>query len=342
MTNKKIRAGIVGAAGYAGAELFRLLRKHPDVSIEFATDLKFQGPIGDIYPELRPLGDMEITEPETGFGREVDVAFLCLPHTVSMDTAARYLDEGVKVIDLSADFRHADPDDYRTWYDVEHRHPELCREAVYGMPELFRDQIKGARLVGNPGCYPTGACLGLAPLVAEKIISTRGIVIDSKSGVSGAGRNPIPRTHFVETSDSIAPYNPGRGHRHVGEIDEVLGRMAGVEVKVTFTPHLTPMNRGILTAAYADFNGDADHGAVIDIYRSAYGDEPFVQVMSDGLPETKFVRGTNNCYIGVKIVPESGKLIAFTAIDNLIKGASGTAVQNMNLIFEIDERLGLI
>jgi N-acetyl-gamma-glutamyl-phosphate reductase len=342
MSKKNIKTGVVGAAGYVGVELIRILGRHPGATIEFATDLKFQGPIGDLYPDVLPSGNTQIESPEVGFGRKVDVVFLCLPHKESMDTAARYLEAGIKVVDLSADFRHRDPADYQTWYEVEHRHPELCREAVYGMPELFREQIVGARLIGNPGCYPTGACLGLAPLIAEKVISTESIIIDAKSGVSGAGRNPIIRTHFVETSDSIAPYNAGRGHRHVGEIDEVLGRVAGAPVKVTFTPYLTPMNRGILTAAYADLIGDVSHESVIEIYRSAYGDEPFVQVMEDGLPETKFVRGTNNCYIGVKVIPENSKLIVFTAIDNLVKGASGTAVQNMNLMFGIDERLGLV
>jgi len=343
MESDKVRAGIVGGAGYAGAELFRLLARHPRVQLEFITDLKYQGPMSRIYPQLGMAGDMNIEKPEAAAGKEIDLVFLCLPHRESMNTVAQYYQRGIKVIDLSADFRHQDPAVYEKWYGVKHLFPELCREvAVYGLPELFRDRIRGKRLVGNPGCYPTSAILGLAPLVKEKLVSTTGIVVDSKSGVTGAGRTPSPRTHFAEVSDSIAPYNPGRGHRHVGEIDDILSRLAGEEIRVTFTPYLAPMLRGILTTIYADLARDVSLEEILELYRSFYRDEPFVRILADTLPETRFIRNTNYCLISPRLVPDTGRITVFTAIDNLVKGASGTAVQNMNILFDFDETLGLL
>ena len=304
--------------------------------------LEFVGQrIWEAFPRFRRKLDLTIEEyGESTSLDNCDAVVACLPHKASMALVAPLYERGLKVLDLSADFRFADVRTYAAAYGVEHRYPDLLEQAVYGLPEVNREKLRGCSLVAVPGCYPTSAILGLAPLVKNRLVRPSGIVIDSKSGVSGAGRTPSSRCHFPECNESVYPYGIGK-HRHQPEIEDQLSRLYGEEVKVTFSPHLVPMNRGILSTMYLDPGGEASLEAITAAYEKMYADEPFVMVLPEGqYPRTADVVGTNSCHIGITKTPE-GKIVVASAIDNLVKGASGQAVQCLNLVFGFDETDGL-
>ncbi len=329
------RIAILGAAGYTALELIKILLRHPEVEIAAITDIQEGQPqVAAIHPSLTGRLDLcvEKLSPAEVAAR-AECVFLCLPHGVSSSLVPHLLDGGTRVVDFSADYRLNDAEVFATWYNQKHPDPDRLGKVVYGMPELFRDQIRDAPLVANPGCYPTSAILPLAPLLRAGVIEPTDIVIDSKSGVTGAGRTPRLVSHYPECNESISAYNIGR-HRHTPEIDQVLGTVAGTDVEVLFTPHLTPMDRGILTTAYSRPKGDVTEERVLQVLDEAYADEPFVQVV-DHLPGTKDVSGTNYCHITARLA--RGRVITVSCLDNLVRGASGAAVQNFNLMHGYDE-----
>ncbi len=333
---------ICGGSGYTGVELIRLLSRHPDVRIVGITSERQQGqPVTKTYPHLKGLFEEEFRSIKDPFLlKQAEVFFLALPHGEALQWAEHFYEKGKYVIDLSADCRLKDPEDYRQWYSMEHPRADLLKQAAYGIPEIYREAIQASRLVANPGCYPTGALLGLYPLVKEGLIELDRIVVDSKSGVSGAGRKADTALIFSEVNESFKAYGVTT-HRHTPEIEMVLSELAGQKVVVEFTPHLLPVTRGILTTIYAKLKSPLEEPALIDIYRQTYQAAPFVRVLEDTLPELKNVRGTNYCDIGLKVNSRTGGVIVITAIDNLVKGASGQAVQNMNLMLNFSETSGL-
>lgn len=342
MSEKKSRIAIVGSSGYTGGELYRLLLHHPRTTVTAVTSEKSAGkPLTSIFPHLRGLTDLvcEPLVPEVISGK-ADVIFLALPHVTAQEAAYRFHSMGKKVIDLSADYRLSDAAVYAKWYEHGHQYPELLAAAVYGLPELHREKIRKASLIANPGCYPTSTILGLAPLLRKGLIDIRTIIIDSKSGVSGAGRSPALPFHFPEANESFMAYKVGT-HRHTPEIEQELSKLAGEQIMVNFTPHLVPMNRGILTTIYAKLLS-ADKGGLTGVYEDHYKDHPFVRVLPAGqFPNVAHVRGSNFCDIGVYADPRTGRAVIVSAIDNLVKGASGQAVQNMNLMMGFPETEGL-
>jgi len=294
--------------------------------------------LADIHPLLRGRLDLPLENlSPRQIAQRADCVFSCLPHGASATIVEPLLAEHCRVIDFSADYRLDHPQIYTRWYQVEHPAPERLADTVYGLPELYRETIRKASLVANPGCYPTASILALAPLLKEKMILPRGIVIDSKSGVSGAGRNPKPNLHFPECNENFAAYAVGQ-HRHTPEIDQILGDWAATSTSVVFTPHLVPMNRGILSTAYADPTSELSADAMLEVLRQFYAGEPFVRVV-EHLPGTKDVVGTNCCDISLRVVRD--KVVVISAIDNLLKGASGAAVQNFNLMYGFDETTAL-
>ena len=343
MKNDKIKIAIVGSSGYAGGELFRILLHHPGAAVTAVTSERSAGkPITDIFPHLLGLADLvcEPLDPES-IAKKADLAFLALPHVTAQEAAFKLHKLGVKVIDLSADYRLADPVLYEKWYEHRHQYPDLLKHAVYGLPELHRERIRKATLIANPGCYPTSAILGLAPVIAKKLIDITTIVVDSKSGVSGAGRSPALAYHYPEANEGLMAYKVG-SHRHTPEIEQEVSLLAGAQVTLSFTPHLVPMNRGILSTIYAKLAGSADTGKLHSLFQEFYRNEPFVRVLPPGhFPNVRNVRGSNFCDIGVHADDRTGRAVIVTAIDNLVKGASGQAVQNMNLIMGFEETAGL-
>lgn len=338
----KINVAILGATGYTGEEALRILVNHPHVRVARVFSLEFVGlPVSQAFPRFSRSSDLVIEEYKPGASlNECDAVIACLPHKASMGILAPLLETGIKVIDLSADFRFADSEKYTAAYAIEHQYPELLEKAVYGLPELNRAKLQGCSLVAVPGCYPTSAILGAAPLLKKHLARPSGIVIDSKSGVTGAGRTPSSRCHFPECNESISPYGIGK-HRHQPEIEDQLSRLYGEQVKVTFAPHLVPMSRGILSTIYLDPEGDVSLEAVRSAYEETYAGEPFVTVLPDGrYPATSDVTFTNCCHIGMTKTPE-GKIVVASAIDNLRKGASGQAIQCVNIVFGFEEREGL-
>jgi len=335
-----IKAAVIGASGYTGAELLRILWDHPDITVTVATANQYAGePIGSLYPSLalQYPGDFVGYAPNVIEG--CDLAFSGLPHGESMKVVHQVISAGLKVVDLSADFRLSEGD-YLEWYGLEHTSPGLLAEAVYGLPELFRAEIADARLVANPGCFPTASLLGLKPL-AEAGVIEGSVIIDAKTGISGAGRKLTLDTHFTQAADSISPYGIG-GHRHLPEIWGRLEEMANEKLNVVFAPHLAPMNRGILSTMYVDISGGPTAEEVGMMFEEAYSPEPFIHVLPAGTyPKTKAVQGTNNCHIGLDVALGGRTLVVMSAIDNLVKGASGQAVQNANLMFGLEETAGL-
>jgi len=343
MSVSTLNIAIAGSSGYTGGELYRILLNHPRATVTAVTSEKSAGkPLTDIFPHLCGLTDIvcEPLDPDS-IAHKADFVFLALPHVASQEAAFRFHKLGKKVVDLSADYRLADPSLYEQWYEHCHQYPDLLKGAVYGLPELHREHIKRASLVANPGCYPTSAILGLAPLLRQGMIDSRSIVIDSKSGASGAGRSPSLAHHYPEVNEGLMAYKIGT-HRHTPEIEQELSLLGSGKVIVSFTPHLIPMNRGILTTAYARFVHDADAARLHMIYKDFYKHEPFVRVLPSGrFPNVRDVRGSNFCDIGVYADPRTGRAVVVSAIDNLVKGASGQAVQNMNLMMGFDETDGL-
>jgi N-acetyl-gamma-glutamyl-phosphate reductase len=340
---KMVRVAIAGASGYTGAELLRLLVQHPQAQVALITaETHVNRPIAEVFPSLRGFVDL-VCQPldPAKLAVEADLVFLALPHKTSMAVAADLLQRGARVLDLSADYRLKDAAAYPAWYGHAHTAPHLLKEAVYGLPELHRDGIRPARLVAVPGCYPTSAILGLAPLAAEGLIDLDTIVIDSISGVSGAGRKPELPTHYSEANESLKAYGVAR-HRHTPEIEQELARLAGREVSLTFTPHLAPLTRGILTTSTATLFSRRSTADLLARYRRFYEGRSFVRVLPEGaLPETKHVLHSNLCDVGLVADPRTNRVIVVSAIDNLVKGASGQAVQCFNLMAGLDERAGL-
>ncbi len=337
-----LKVGIYGASGYTGQELLSLLLRHPHVQVVAVTSRRYAGvPVADIYPIFIGLTDIAFVDasPEDVAG-VVDIAFLALPHGVSMSVAPTFLRAGKKVIDLSADFRLRDIAVYERWYG-RHTAGNLMKYSVYGIPELYEAEIVKARLVANPGCYPTSVILGLAPLLKEKLIDDGSIIADSKSGVSGAGREPQVGTLFCEVDEGFKAYKVGE-HRHTPEMEQEISILAGCDVRISFTPHLLPITRGILSTIYASLEKEASTKELIDVYRQFYEGKKFVRVYRNGtFPNISSVRGSNFCDIGLTVDARTKRVIIISAIDNLIKGAAGQAIQNMNLMCGISEDTGL-
>jgi N-acetyl-gamma-glutamyl-phosphate reductase len=340
-----IKVGIVGATGYAGAELVRLLQGHPEASITHLVSESMAGSqMESVYPSLMGVycNQTESLNAEL-LGLECDIVFTALPHHVSAKAVPAIAAAGARVIDLSGDFRYDDPAVYEQWYGQSHPYPDLMREAVYGMPELpgKRAAIAAASIVGNPGCYTTCSILALAPALSSGLIETKGIVIDAKSGVTGAGRKATQDLHFCEVQDNFKAYKIA-SHRHTSEIEQELSKVAGEPITLTFTPHLLPVKRGILATIYGQLNADVTATQVLDAYRAFYTDQPFIVIHAPGsYPELKFVNGSNFLHIGAEVDRRTGRLILIACLDNLIKGAAGQAIQNMNLMFGLNETTGL-
>jgi N-acetyl-gamma-glutamyl-phosphate reductase len=334
-----IRVAIIGATGYTALELIKILVRHPEVEITTLTSRNEGNPhVASVHPQLAGRIDLQMLDlGPTEIASRADVAFSCLPHGVTASLVPKLLDAGLRVVDLSADYRLNSAQSYAEWYGQKHGDPDRLGHVVYGLPELFREQIRSARLVANPGCYPTSAILPLAPLVKQGLIAPREIVIDSKSGVSGAGRTPKLTTHFPECNESISAYNVGR-HRHTPEIEQVLSTSCGRAVEVIFTPHLVPMDRGILSTIYTHPLSELSEEKALSAIREFYAREPFVRVVNH-LPGSKDTTGTNFCDITARVV--RGRLITISCLDNLIKGASGAAVQNFNLMYGFPETTAL-
>ncbi len=335
-----IRVAILGATGYTARELIQLLLRHGEVEITAITTRQEDQPdLGSVHPQLAgrldlPLENLSLEQ----VAERADCVFSCLPHAASAESVDQILTAGLRVIDFSADFRLHDAAVYEKWYGVDHRAPGRLAEAVYGLPEFFREDIRGAQLVANPGCHPTTAVLAVAPLLKAGLVAADDIIIDSKTGVSGGGRTPQPVFHFPECNESIAPYAVGN-HRHTPEIDQVLSDVGGQATQVVFTPHLVPMDRGILATIYARPVGNASENDMMAQLRQQYAAEPFVRVV-DHLPATKNTTDTNFCDVSVRVV--RGRVLLMSSLDNLIKGASGAAVQNFNLMYGFDETTGLL
>lgn len=365
---EKTRVAILGASGYTGAELVRLLARHPNVEIALLTaDRKAGQPLGAVFPHLAApeLPDLISLDDVEWHGIDIDIVFCALPHGTTQDVVRGLLhrthdslvDEmiaetqedivssitsDVKVIDLSADFRLSDVDTYAEWYGQEHQAPVLQTEAVYGLTEWAREDVRKARLVANPGCYTTTSLLALLPLMQQGVIDTDGIVIDAKSGVSGAGRAAKEAHLFTEVSEGMHAYGVGK-HRHAPEIEQELGRVANKDITVSFTPHLVPMNRGILSTIYVHMKPNLSAADLRQVLADRYGDEPFVTVLPEGLvPATRHVRGSNHCHIAVVEDRVPGRAILLSVTDNLVKGAAGQAVQNMNVMLDLEETTGLM
>ncbi len=334
-----IKVGIVGGTGYTGVELLRLLACHPEVSLQVITSRAESGlPVSDLYPNLRGHLDLNFSEPDTDALAQCDVVFFATPHTVAMASVPQLLQRGVRVIDLSADFRLKDIALWEHWYQVKHSCPDLVSQAVYGLPEVNRAQIRDAQLVAVPGCYPTAVQLGFLPLLEAGVVSKDHLIADAKSGVSGAGRKAALGTLLTEASESMKAYAVA-GHRHLPEISQGLNQMAGETVDFTFVPHLTPMIRGIHATLYSTLNQEVD---VQRLFEQRFANEPFVDVMPAGShPETRTVRGANVCRIAVHRPQNGNTVVVLSVIDNLVKGASGQAIQNMNIMFGLDEQLGI-
>jgi len=332
-----LKVGIFGATGYTGAELVRILVRHSHIKISYLSSNQHVGKkFSDVFPAYKDILDLRCSELKTDI--DIDFAFTALPHQEAYKVVKPLMEAGVKVVDLSADFRLKDYERYKNWYG-ENPYFDLTKEAVYGLPELFRDKIKDTKLVANPGCYPTSAILALYPLLKEGLVYEDGIIIDSKSGVTGAGRGLSLKTHFCEVYGGFKAYNVTK-HRHQPEIEEVLSA-SGKDVSVLFTPHLLPIKRGILTTSYAKLKDLIDDDKVFSIYKTYYGNEKFIRLFTDELPTIEGVVGSNYCDISFRIDKRTKTIITISAIDNLTKGASGQAVQNMNIMCGFPEEEAL-
>lgn len=340
-----INIGIVGATGYTGVELLRLLSMHPEANVQIITSRSEAGRrVDELYPSLRGFVDLQFSEPNQEKLLDLDVVFFATPHGVAQSMMKGLIEGGARVIDLSADFRIRDIETWEKWYAQEHGCPELVSSAVYGLPEANRERIKSAQLVACPGCYPTSVQLALMPLLKNGFIRPQSIIANAASGVSGAGRNAKVGLLYTENSDSFKPYGVA-GHRHLPELTQGLRdlqREGDTPAKLTFVPHLLPTIRGMLSTIYAELDTDLNVSELQELYEDVYKDEPFVDVLPRGVyPETRFVRGTNMCRLGLEVPQAGNTIVLMSAIDNLAKGASAQAIQNMNIMFGFDERTGL-
>lgn len=336
-----IKVGIIGATGYAGAELVRILTTHPQAEIAAISSVSFEGKaISEIYPAFYGLNDM-VCESADGVVEKSDVVFAALPHGLSQELGAKCISAGKAFIDLGADFRLESEEEYAEWYGGKFLDKSLHEQAVYGLPELFRNEIKGKKLIANPGCYTTCSPLAIAPAVKNGFVETKGIICDCKSGVTGAGRKPTQGNHFPELNEGFHAYKVA-SHRHTPEIEQTLSRLSGKKITVTFVPHLLPVNRGILATVYADIKNGVSFEQIRQAYEEFYKDEYFVRLLPSGAAaDIHNVRCSNFCDISLHYDKRANKLIACGAIDNMVKGAAGQAVQNMNIIFGLDEKTGL-
>lgn len=338
-----LKIAICGGSGYTGIELLRILAGHPDARVTAITSEKSAGKrLTALFPHLHKYQDL-LFEPlnKEKLLDKADIFFLALPHGASQEAVNFFFRNGKKVIDLSADFRLRDPGTYKDWYGLAHDFVPTLKRTVYGLPEMYRNRIRKARLIANPGCYPTSAILGLLPAIKGGLVDLSSIVIDSKSGTSGAGRKADIAVSFCEVNEGFKAYGIGT-HRHTPEIEQELSFLAGENITVDFTPHLLPLDRGILTTIYAKLTKKTDTVSVLNVYKKKYGNEPFVKVLEEGVyPNIKNVRGTNFCQLGVKVNMRTNTLVIVSAIDNLVKGASGQAVHNMNIMTGIEEEKGL-
>ena len=338
----KTRVGIVGATGYTGVELLRLLLLHPEVEVTALTSQKYAGvSIDQVFPSLKKRLQLKCEELTVDqVSKKADFIFAAVPHKTAMEIVPLFYRQGKKVVDLSADFRFKDAGIYEKWYQ-KHTSPDLLPESVYGLPELHREKIRNAKIVGNPGCYPTGALIGLIPLVKKGLISLESIVVDAKSGVSGAGRDVVLESLFCEVNEGAKAYKIF-AHRHTPEIEQELTQMVQKEIKVTFVPHLIPMDRGILSTIYVRLIKKMKTEELLNTFQDEYREEPFIRIYPIGkLPNTKDVRSSNFCDIGVMVSEADDRAVIVTAIDNLVKGASGEAIQNMNIMLGFPETMGL-
>jgi len=333
-----IEAGVFGATGYTGVELIRLIGRHEQVRLSLATSRSNAGRnLAEVFPGAPEL---DLIAPDQASLEDLDVVFLCLPHGKSAEVAVAALQAGARVIDLSADFRLADPDTYQQWYGLQHPAPGLLDEAVYGLTEAAREQLVGARLVANPGCYPTSVLLALYPMLLESAVSGQ-VIVDAKSGVSGAGRTPKLATNFVEIAEDLRPYSIGRAHRHLPEMEAILATWSDWQPKLIFSPHLVPIARGLLSTLYVPLSSGWVEAQLHDLFLETYADEPFIKVLPEGeLASMRQVNHSNRCSIGLTMA--DGTLIVTSAIDNLQKGAAGQALQNMNVVFGLEETAGLL
>jgi N-acetyl-gamma-glutamyl-phosphate reductase len=337
-----IKVGIIGASGYTGEELARILALHPGVELTVATSRQYAGKkLSEIFPNLRQIVDLVVEDVVIDeLVKRAELFFTAVPHQTAMGLVPQLLEKGCKVVDLSADFRIHDAAVYEQWYQP-HSAPEYLRQAVYGLPELHREAIKQSKLVANPGCYPTSIILATAPLLKGGLIEAESIIADSKSGASGAGRGAAVGSLFCEVTEGFKAYKVAE-HRHTPEIEQEISELAGRPVVISFTPHLLPMSRGILSTIYAKLRPGVDGQQVRDAYEEFYRHERFVRLCGEKeVPATQFVRGSNYCDIGWKLDPRTGRIVIVSAIDNLVKGAAGQAVQNMNLICSLPEEMGL-
>ncbi len=338
-----IKVGIIGASGYTGFRLVQYLSRHPEVTIDFLTSRAEKGKkFSELYGSLGGICDIPFSDPETVSGREIDLLFTCAPDQVSMKVAPGYYDRGIAVIDLAGDYRMDSGVEYERWYGKPHKSPSYIAHAVYGLTELNRDRIRTAKLVANPGCYPTSVILGLAPLIRAGLIDPALVPVNSISGVSGAGRDLKAFKLFYEADSNIMPYSFGREHKHVGEMEQELSKIAGEPCRVMFAPHVAPLKTGILTTMTVTLREGATASAIDEAYDKAYVHEFFVRYHHVALPESKFVADTNFCDIGCVVLENLRRAMIVSTICNLGKGASGQAVQNMNVMFGFDEREGLL
>ncbi len=337
-----IKVGIIGATAYTSLEIVKILLRHPDVDISYlGTRREGDFKISDIFPSLENRLDMSCSQmAPDDLPKGLDIVFVTLPPVVAMQYVPVLLNAGIKVVDLSADYRFQERSVYEKWYKTEHTDPSNLEKAVYGLPEIFREKIKKAHLVANPGCYPTSAIIGLAPLISCGYVYADDIIIDAKSGISGRGREPKEGSQYCECNENIEAYNVGE-HRHMPEIKNILSLIGKSETKVCFTPHLNPINRCILCTTYAKTKKNYSHDEIMTVYDGFYSKEPFVRVKKDDkLPKTKDVANTNFCEIAIRVVDE--RVIILSSIDNLLKGAAGQAVQNMNIMYDFKETSGLL
>jgi N-acetyl-gamma-glutamyl-phosphate reductase len=354
MSTAKVPIAVIGASGYTGGELLRLLIQHPRMEVTAVTSEKSAGStIASVFPQFATLVPMSFESADIrAIAKRADALFLALPHTKSFEPVAELIAAGKRIVDLSADYRLKDPAAYQSWYQVSHPRPDLLSQAVYGLPELHRAQLHDARLVASPGCYPTVAILQLAPLVAHGLVSADSIVIDAKSGISGAGRSPALPYHFPEAHEGMEAYKIGR-HRHTPEIEQELNGLLGrhsskgsgvsATLKVAFTPHLAPMNRGILSTAYCRLRQPMETGQIRGLYQDFYKGERFVRLLEGEIaPNPRHVRGSNFCDVSVISDARTGWVVTVAALDNLVKGAAGQAIQALNLMLGFPEETGLL
>ncbi|MBN1466691.1 N-acetyl-gamma-glutamyl-phosphate reductase [candidate division KSB1 bacterium] len=337
-----MKVGIIGATGYTGEELLKALARHAGVQVAFVTSERQPGVlVKDLFPYLPAYSNLAFCTAEESTRMQVDLVFTCLHAGESAKWGKIFLDKGAKLIDLGSDFRFTSAGEYEKWYKIAHPHPELLPRAVYGLTEWHREEIKDATIVGNPGCYPTSVLMPLLPFVRAGIVADAPIIIDAKSGVSGAGKKATDVTHYVTVNENVTPYKVGRTHRHVGEMEKELRACSGEHV-VVFSPHLMPLTRGMLSTIYVQLAEDKSKDELYAVLESVYDGEPFVQILYDRMPDMKMAQNSNFCFISLEKVPDANCLILFAAIDNLGKGASTQAVQNMNVMFGFTETDGLL